>query len=170
MSNEKKERLMEWLRDAHAMEVQAEQMLKGQAGRIQHYPQFKARVEQHVEETRTQAGLLKGCIERLGGSTSSIKDIGGKLMAMAQTFSGVMVSDEIVKGMLSGYTFEHMEIASYKILIAAAEELDDYHTKEACERILAEEVAMAQWLNDHFSQVTQEYLRREAHPDGDAKR
>src|SRR5690606_1640090 len=118
------------------------------------YPQFKARVEQHVEETRTQAGLLKGTIERLGGSTSSLKDIGGQLMAMAQTFSGAMVSDEIVKGMLSSYAFEHMEIASYKILIAAAEELDDYQTKDICERILAEEEAMAQWLSDHVAQIT----------------
>src|SRR5690606_4228385 len=30
-------------------------------------------------------------------------------------------SDEIVKGSMAGYVFEHMEIASYRTLIAAAE-------------------------------------------------
>lgn len=48
---EPQENLMDWLRDAHAMEQQAEQMLKAQAARIEHYPQLKARIEQHLEET-----------------------------------------------------------------------------------------------------------------------
>ena len=39
------ERLIEWLRDAHAMEAQAESMLSKQASRIQHYPELKARIE-----------------------------------------------------------------------------------------------------------------------------
>lgn len=32
-----KENLLDWLRDAHAMEQQAEKMLTAQAGRIEHY-------------------------------------------------------------------------------------------------------------------------------------
>jgi ferritin-like metal-binding protein YciE len=165
MSNEKQERLLQWLRDAHAMEVEAENVLKSQASRLSHYPQLKARVELHVEETRTHAGLVRGCIERLGGSPSTMKDAGGKFMAMAQSIGGAMAGDEVVKSVLSGYAMEHMEIASYKILIAAAEELNDYSTKEVCERILVEEEAMAQWLLDHMAQITQEYLRRESHAE-----
>lgn len=38
---EPQENLMDWLRDAHAMEQQAEQMLKAQAARIEHYPSSK---------------------------------------------------------------------------------------------------------------------------------
>lgn len=53
MSNPQ-EHLLDWLRDAHAMEQQAEQMLKAQASRIENYPKMKARVEQHLEETRGQ--------------------------------------------------------------------------------------------------------------------
>ena len=41
-------------------------------------------------------------------------------MAFAQGMSGMVMSDEVVKGAMSGYVFEHMEIASYTILIAAA--------------------------------------------------
>lgn len=60
------ERLMEWLRDAHAMEEQAETMLSSMAGRIEHYPDIKRRIEQHIEETREQARLIRSCIERRG--------------------------------------------------------------------------------------------------------
>tara|TARA_R100000049_G_C1878897_1_gene35970 strand:+ start:207 stop:329 length:123 start_codon:yes stop_codon:yes gene_type:complete len=34
--------LEDWLRDAHAMEKQAEEMLKAQAKRIEHYPALRA--------------------------------------------------------------------------------------------------------------------------------
>jgi len=66
--------LMDWLRDAHAAEQQAETMLSGMASRIEHYPDLKARIERHLEETRRQATLVRQCIERRGGSTSTLKD------------------------------------------------------------------------------------------------
>jgi ferritin-like metal-binding protein YciE len=46
---------MEWLRDAHAAEEQAETMLSGMARRIENYPELKARIEQHIGETQRQA-------------------------------------------------------------------------------------------------------------------
>ena len=49
-----REHLLDWLRDAHAMEQQAEQMLKAQAARIENYPALKARIEAHLEETLGQ--------------------------------------------------------------------------------------------------------------------
>ena len=39
-----RENLLDWLRDAHAMEQQAESMLKGQAERLEHYPELKGRI------------------------------------------------------------------------------------------------------------------------------
>ncbi len=170
MSEAKKDQLLDWLRDAHAMEIQAEKMLQGQASRIENYPQLKARIEQHIDETRSQAKLLEECIERLGGSTSTMKDLGGKVTAMGQSIGGMMMGDEVVKGALSGYTFEHMEIASYKILIAAAESAGELHVKQVCEQILQEEIAMAQWLSDHLAEVTQQYMAKEAAPGVSAKR
>src|SRR3546814_6791992 len=41
------EHLMDWLRDAHAMEEQAEKMLRATAGRLENYPDLKARLESH---------------------------------------------------------------------------------------------------------------------------
>lgn len=112
---ELKENLLDWLRDAHAMEQQAEQMLRAQASRIEHYPAVKRRLEQHLEETLGQQALLKACIERLGGSTSDLKDLMGRAMAFGQAVGGMANSDEIVKGAISSYVFENLEIAPTRL-------------------------------------------------------
>ncbi|HAN7072703.1 TPA: ferritin-like domain-containing protein, partial [Escherichia coli] len=44
----------DWLRDAHAMEKQAESMLESMASRIDNYPELRARIEQHLSETKNQ--------------------------------------------------------------------------------------------------------------------
>jgi len=155
------DRLDQWLRDAHAMEKQAEQMLSGQASRIENYPQLRARLEQHLNETKSQREKLEKCIEQRGASTSGMKDIAGKFAAIMQSFGGVIVDDEVVKATLASYTFEHMEIASYRILIVAAEAVGDTATAEICKEICREEKAMAAWLADHADEVTREYLKRE---------
>lgn len=161
MSNPQ-EHLLDWLRDAHAMEQQAEQMLKAQASRIENYPKMKARVEQHLEETRGQQKLLEGCLERLGGSPSAVKDTMGTMAAMGQGLAGMFASDEIVKGAMASYVFEHMEIASYTALIAAAKQAGDAETQRVCEQILAQEEAMAQWVLDNLPEVTQTFMLRDA--------
>src|SRR5437588_8109517 len=95
------ERLMEWLRDAHAAEEQAETMLSGMARRIENYPDLKIRVEQHIRETQRHAEEVRGCIERRGGGTSSIKDAAGKIVALGQAMSGMFVGDEVMKGSIA---------------------------------------------------------------------
>jgi ferritin-like metal-binding protein YciE len=163
------ERLMEWLRDAHAAEEQAETMLTGMANRIENYPELKARIEQHIQETKRQAELIRGCIERRGGSTSTIKDAGAKLLAMGQAMSGMFVGDEVMKGSIASTAFEAMEVASYKILIATAEQVGDMETRRVCEQILREEEAMEDWLKQNLPMLTQRYLRREETPGVTAK-
>ena len=161
--------LMAWLRDAHAMEKQAETMLSAMAGRIESYPEVKTKIETHLAETRRQADMLQSCIERRGGDTSTLKDLMGKFMAMGQGVSGALVDDEIVKGSMASYTFEHMEIAAYKVLIAAAEACGDPETSAVCQRILQEEVAMANWLAENLPAVTAKFLARAQMPDTTAK-
>ena len=161
--------LMEWLRDAHAAEEQAETMLTGMANRLEHYPELRARIEQHIEETKRQAELVRGCIERRGGSTSTVKDAGGKLMAMGQAMSGMFATDEVMKGAIASYAFEAMEIASYRILVATAEAAGDAETKSVCERILQEEEAMADWLKQNLPHLTRHYLQRDETPGATAK-
>lgn len=156
-----REHLHAWLRDAHAMEEQAITMLTSQSARLEHYPEVKAQIDKHLQETRDQAAMLERCLERVSGGTSGLKDIAAKMVAFGQGLSGLFVDDEVVKGSLASYTFEQMEIASYKILIAAAEHVGDQETKRVCETILQQEVAMAQWLDEHAAAITRKFLERD---------
>ena len=165
-----REHLLDWLRDAHAMEQQAEQMLKSQASRIDNYPKVKARIEQHLEETLGQQKLLEGCLERLDSSPSAVKDTMGMMAATGQALGGMFASDEIVKGAMASYVFEHMEIASYTSLIAAAQQAGDAETQRVCEQILAQEQAMAQWVIDNLPEVTQAFMLRDATEGTEAKK
>lgn len=160
---------MDWLRDAHAMEQQAETMLTAMAKRIENYPDLKRRIEQHIEETRNQAQLVAQCIERRGGDTSTMKDLAGKAMAGMQGAMGMFSSDEIVKGGMMSYAFEHFEIASYSNLIEAARMVGDRETMEICESILPQEQAMADWLLHNMAGVSRRFLELAQIPDAKAK-
>jgi ferritin-like metal-binding protein YciE len=168
--SEAREWLVQWLRDAHAMEEHAETLLNGQLSRIENYPELSNRIRLHLQETREQAARLNTCLKGLGEDTSTMKDAGGKLMAMAQSLSGVFAGDEVMKGSLASYTFEHMEIASYNILIAAANALGESEVARACEQNLREEEAMAEWLMDHIPGTTEQFLTRADSDADSAKR
>lgn len=165
-----REWMSQWLRDAHAMEEQAETMLNSQYERLENYPDLRNRIGRHIEETKEQARRLEECLERIGGDTSAMKDAGGKLMAMAQGVSGIFAGDEVMKGALAGYTFEHMEIASYTMLIAAAKDCGDSEIQRVCEQNLREEEEMAAWLAENLPTVTQRFLAREEQDADTAKR
>ena len=154
--------LTAWLRDAHAMENQAISMLEGMEGRLEHYPELRAKISEHARQTHRQAELIGGCLERLGEDRSALKAGMGKLMGNMQAMSGLFVSDEVVKGALASYTFEHFEIASYKSLIAAAQEAGEPEVRGVCEQILREEEDMARWLGEHLPEITRAYMVREA--------
>lgn len=158
--SEAREWLVQWTRDAHAMEEQAKTMLTGQASRLENYPELRARIERHIRETEGQAERLEACLADLGSSESTLKDVGGKLMAMGQALGGMFASDEVMKGAMAGYTFEQMEIASYKILMQAAEELGEDRLAAVCRQNLDEEIAMAAWLDEHTPELTARFLAR----------
>ncbi|MDQ2701277.1 MAG: ferritin-like domain-containing protein [Pseudomonadota bacterium] len=164
------ERLLMWLQDAYSMEQEAETMLKAMAGRIEHYPELKARIEQHVAETRQQAERLRTCIEQLGGSTPIVRSAVADLMAAFQAVGNSMMSDEIAKGFGISYAFEHMEVASYRSLILAARQAGRADIAEVCETILQEEITMAGWLAEHQDAVITRFLQREATEGVTAKR
>jgi ferritin-like metal-binding protein YciE len=153
--------LMEWLRDAYAMEQQAEQMYGRQAQRIENYPEIKARYEQQASSSRRQAERIRECIERHGSSPSALKDAGAQILGMMQSASGLFVSDEIVKSLLAAYTLQHMGIASYRILTASADAAQDPETHRVCQELLAEEEEMSEWLSRQLDTTTIQYLMRE---------
>lgn len=160
----------DWLRDAHAMEKQAEKMLTAMAERIEHYPQFQQRITQHLTETQHQLSLLEEILDRNNVSRSLIKDTFSKLEALGMSLGSKLASDEIVKLAISSYVFEQLEIASYTALIAAAKLAGDNAAIPVFESILKQEVAMAEWALVHLPDVSEQFLQRAAAPGAEAKK
>ncbi|MGB8928924.1 MAG: DUF892 family protein [Pantoea agglomerans] len=164
------ENYLAWVKDAHAMEKQAESMLEKMSGRLEHYPDLKARIDQHIEETRQQQALVQSVIDRYDTSSSTLKDAIGKLSAMGQTMGGMMADDEVVKGAISGYVFENLEIGSYTSLIAAAKLVGDTEGVRIFTQIREQEIAMAEWCLQHLPDVTEQFMIRSATPGVEAKK
>ncbi|NYF20931.1 ferritin-like metal-binding protein YciE [Xanthomonas sp. JAI131] len=170
MTRSNPERLLKWLQDAYAMEQEANTMLTATAGRLEHYPELKARIEQHIAETRDQSDQVKRCIELLDGSIPTIKGAVASVMATVHAAGNSMMSDEVAKSLGISYAFEHMEIASYRALVIAAKEAGQTQIAEICAAILDQEIAMAEWLIEHQEATILAFLKRERTDGQTAKR
>jgi len=159
---EPRETLIGWLNDAYAMEKGLVQVLENHANDVKDRPEMYRRIAGHLEQTKLHAERVRECVERLGGSTSSVKTAMGAISGFFQGRSTGASPDELVKNGLSDYAAEHFEIASYKALIVAARALGENDVVQVCENILRDEQAMADWLEQQLPLIVQEYLGREA--------
>jgi ferritin-like metal-binding protein YciE len=160
MAQTAKDILIVGLRNAYALEGQALELTERQAERLEHYPQLRARVQQHLEETRRQQQMVEQCLNQLGTSPSSLKEMAMSLMGNLQAMAHSMAGDEVLKNTFGSYAFEHFEIASYKALIVMAETAGEPQIARTCEQILRQEEAMASWLGQHMDEVVRQYLTR----------
>src|SRR3981081_1497597 len=60
------------LRNAHAMETQARELMESQSERLDEYPEVKAKVTAHLQETNEQLKRLEQCLETLGEITWAV--------------------------------------------------------------------------------------------------
>src|SRR5258707_15758614 len=68
------------LRNAHAMETQAQELMERQSERLTDYPEVRARVQAHLRETEGQLNRIEQCLSSFGDSPSTIKDTTQSLM------------------------------------------------------------------------------------------
>lgn len=88
-----------------------------------------------------------------------LKGLGTRTIANLQGLMHSAVTDEVIKNALSGYAFEHFEIASYKSLIAFANELGEERMLPLLLESLREEEAMAQWMDDRTKSLTEQFCQ-----------
>lgn len=154
-----KELFISWLNDAYGTELAMMPVLENHAKDARDYPEIHQRNLRHVAETRRQAEAVKHLIESLGGKISPAKSFVGKVSGFGQSLTSEFFSDELIKNFLSDYAAEHLEIASYKSLIATAKHLGEDQCVPVLEEILAEEIAMAKWLEEHIPMATRESIK-----------
>jgi ferritin-like metal-binding protein YciE len=146
------------LRDAHAMEIQARELLERQSERLDEYPEVKAKVTEHLGETKGQLERLERCLEACGESTSTLKDTAQSVMANAMAMVHSMAGDEILKNTFANNAFENFEIAAYKSLLALCGNAGLDAARAPLEASLKEEERMASWVASNVEKVTLDYV------------
>jgi ferritin-like metal-binding protein YciE len=150
------------LRNQHAVENQAIELLERQVGRLENYPEMSERMRKHIAESKEQARRIEELLSGLGSSHSTFKDTAmsvlGNLMALGHT----PAADEVLKNTLANFAFEHYEIAAYKSLLTLAEAAGHNAAKAALQASLREEEAMAEWIDQHIAPTTLRYVERSA--------
>jgi ferritin-like metal-binding protein YciE len=69
------------LRNAHAMEIQARELMERQSERLDEYPDVKAAITMHLVETKDQLSRIERCLSQCDEDTSTLKDTAQSLVA-----------------------------------------------------------------------------------------
>src|SRR4030081_3529949 len=149
------------LRNAHGMETQARELMERQSELLDEYPEVKAKVAAHLQETNEQLKRLEQCLEALGEGTSTLKDTAQSVMANVLAMTHAVAGDEILKNTFANNAFENFEIAAYKSLLALTGPAGAESAKAALEASLREEEKMASWIDANVQNVTMQYLALE---------
>ena len=149
------------LRNAHAVENQAIELLSRQVERLENYPAMAERMRGHIEESRAQAQRIERILDTLGASHSALKDTALSFMGNMAALAHAPMQDEVIKNTLANFAFEHYEIASYRSLLTMADVVNDRTGPELLRQSLDEEIRMAKWIEDHLDETTRTYMRLE---------
>jgi ferritin-like metal-binding protein YciE len=153
------DQLIAWLNDAYSMERSLAKVLESQLAGAADFPEIQSHLQQHLIETRGHAEQVAACLTQMGQKPSMAKGAVGSMMGMVEGAATGVFRDALLKSFVMDYAAEHMEIACYEALVAAANELGLPEIAAACEAILADEISMATWLEQRIPEVTAMSLR-----------
>ena len=162
MANSLHDTYLTGLKNAHALEAQAIQLLSRQLERIENYPDHAMMLRTHLAESEQQQKRLEAILERHGTSHSMLKDFMTGLTGNISAMAHAPMQDEILKNTFANYAFEHFEIAAYRSLIALAEAAGVDQALPLLQQSLAEEEKTAELVGAVIEKTTLEYAQREA--------
>jgi ferritin-like metal-binding protein YciE len=146
------DRITSYLADAHALEGQAEALLKRAVDMVEDATLAQA-VTRHLTETRDHAARLEARLDALNASPSRIKDAAMRFGGTGWSGFFGMHPDTPGKLVAFMYAFEHLEIGGYLHLRGVAERASDVDTAELAEQICAQEQATADLLHGQFDRA-----------------
>ncbi|MFU8807150.1 MAG: ferritin-like domain-containing protein [Bradymonadaceae bacterium] len=156
----RKELLIDWLRDAYAIEKALTQVLDNQAKRAEIFPHVSSRLQGHLEVTRRHADMVKSCIERNGANISRLKSGVASVFGELQSQSLTSSPANVVRDAIMGAAAEQMEISTYLAIITLAQDIGDDETVRICKEILTEEEEMHAWLEGELPTLVREAVQK----------
>jgi ferritin-like metal-binding protein YciE/nucleoside-diphosphate-sugar epimerase len=130
--------LLPYLRDVHALEGQAEELLEAGAERVDD-DHLEAAFRDHLGETERHRKRIASLLEERGAAPSRAKD--AMLKAGGLNLSAFFGAQPDSTTKLAGFAFafEHLEVAAYELLQRVAARAGDEGVVATAEEILAEE-------------------------------
>src|SRR5215213_9768183 len=122
------------VKNAHALEKEARQLLSRQIERVTNYPEVAQKLRMHLDETNRQEERIDEILHALGEDRSLLKDWATQIMGNMAAVAHVPMADA------TGNT----------------------QFVAALRQSLQEEERMRQWIEDNVEKVTRMYLEREA--------
>jgi ferritin-like metal-binding protein YciE len=138
--------VVKYLTDVHGAEENAIAMLRTGADTVDDH-RITAVLREHLAETEEHERLVRARLEGLGESPSKLKDLAAKGGALLSGMTAKGAPDSTGKVVIQAFAFEHLEIASYRMLRTVAVNAGDTETAALAERILGEEQAAASKLD-----------------------
>jgi ferritin-like metal-binding protein YciE len=137
------EEVVKYLRDAHALEGQALQMLEAAPG-IAEFDALKQVAAAHLEETKDQQKRIDARLDALDAKPSRFQ--AGMLRLGALNLGGFFKAQPDTPAKLAGfmYAFEALECGAYELLRRTAARAGDTETEQLAASILAQEQAAAE--------------------------
>jgi ferritin-like metal-binding protein YciE len=137
--------LVKHLRDAHALEAQAIQLLEA-GPQLAGFDALAQLFREHLEETREQQRLIGDLLTEHGARPSIFQN--AAMRAGALNLGGFfgLQPDTPIKLAGFAYAFEALEVGAYELLIRTARRAGEEATAATAERILAQEQAAAEKL------------------------
>ena len=137
-----REQVTKYLADVHSIEQQAISQLRA-APKLSEDPEISAIFDAHLEETERQDARVRELLDARDASPSRFKDIAGYASGKAFVLFAKSQPDTTGKLMNHAYSYEHMELAAYDLLVRVAERAGEQAVAEVARSIREEEAAMA---------------------------
>jgi ferritin-like metal-binding protein YciE len=147
--NKLREKLVDYIEDAHAMEQSVSRSLDSMISTTED-PEIRSILEHHKEETTRHEQLLRERLDALGAGTSTRKEAQTVAGALLKGIGDVARTDKPGKNARDAYVTEHMEIAAYQLLERLAVRAGDQQTAEVARRNCADDEAMAQKIDSNW--------------------
>ena len=147
------------LRNTHALEEQALQIMERQVERLQRYPEMEQRLRSHIAETEQQRARIEEALAAFNETPSAVKEAVMGFMGNMAALAHAPASDEILKNTFANHAFENYEIAAYKSLITITEAAGQSRFITGFQQSLREEEAMARFVFESVEMVTRRYLQ-----------
>jgi ferritin-like metal-binding protein YciE len=160
------DRLLSYLTDLHSIERQA--LIQMQLAPRLVGDGMAADFRRHRIETEEHLRLVEGRLAAHGADRSRSKDAAGWVGGLGMALFARVQPDTPGKLAFHAHSYEHMELAAYRLLERVAEVAGDAETAAVARRIGDQEEAMAERIAERFDQAVDDSLRGLGDGDGAA--